>query len=988
MNRMQRLILSTLLLFAAGSFCVSAEAQGAQRQATALGNASSVARILAYAQVKVCSYNSSNPTACTSTVTLYKDPAMTVPYSTNPIQADKNGNYSYWVTAGNYVEQMCATGTSCQTQVVTLGGAGGGTVTVTPNQGVASNGSGTIVSAPEVGWSTDGSGNTTQAWVEDLNRGLFDARRPRVEKIDGNNTVVTLASNPALALQEVANEMNCFVSRNHRAATIFIPPGKFQVGVTAAPTLTFGPGMNVIGTAGGTIGVGGSNNEGGTIFTSPFTDSGIFRVDDPQTSTCADGTTATNSFDGGNVENIQVQGTVNTGGAQSPGSPYTGNAGPHQTGIFIGLAHGTGRNLRAAYTGGTGIDANGQDSDFYDLWAFDTQAWLRFDRGSGITYNPSTDGMHGGVENNSGDGRIHSVETYGTFNTPGTEFGHLCGLVVGGGGQLVDKAFVQIDEYGICIPSTAAHVLLTNVRSEGHAGPAIFAGSSSSVITHFQASQGCKFQAGVTARGYCDDVEDASASGGFWTAGDVFDNPPLGTSFRTGYVAAGQGSWVNVPAANGDQIDRSGAVALGAYPGVNMTTPEMDRAEFNGGSPLTGSSPDVGRYVHVLMQNGSSTNITSLTNERIGQHLYISLASANDILVAPESGGNFYSCTGHNIVGPSNSLEFFVFNTGSPVTIFAQANCQAVDQDFWQVNFANQATPSVQSLSMLDVIGTAQFRPSAVIGVPNITTAGSPGTFTYSYAYKAWVGGSFSFSQIATESVTPPATTGPLNNVKILVALPSGTTHYELYRQATTDPSFTPGLISQGDVATNGHPAVAQTLQIFDTNTAPINTNIIPSGFLGITTTGGLIIGRAAPTSATEPTQQGEVYISSGSGFAGAGVYVADATNHWTHFSLTGSSETVTFSATPTFSTATLQSYIVLTGNITSFTLAAGIDGQPKTLTFCQDATGGRTVASPANVHGFLTWSAPTASKCASQHFSYSVPQTAWLADSPGVINE
>jgi hypothetical protein len=99
------------------------------------------------------------------------------------------------------------------------------------------------------------------------------------------------------------------------------------------------------------------------------------------------------------------------------------------------------------------------------------------------------------------------------------------------------------------------------------------------------------------------------------------------------------------------------------------------------------------------------------------------------------------------------------------------------------------------------------------------------------------------------------------------------------------------------------------------------------------------------------------------------------------------SSETVASSATPTFSTATRASYNVLTGNVTSFTLAAGVDGQEKTLTFCQNATGGYTVAAPANMRGFFTVGT-MANKCSSQHFTYSAVQSAWLADSPGVTNE
>jgi hypothetical protein len=99
------------------------------------------------------------------------------------------------------------------------------------------------------------------------------------------------------------------------------------------------------------------------------------------------------------------------------------------------------------------------------------------------------------------------------------------------------------------------------------------------------------------------------------------------------------------------------------------------------------------------------------------------------------------------------------------------------------------------------------------------------------------------------------------------------------------------------------------------------------------------------------------------------------------------SSETVTYSATPTFSIGTRASILTLAGNVTSFTLAAGADGQEKTLEFCQNATGGYTAAAPANVRGFFTVGM-TASKCSSQHFTYSAGQATWLADSPGVVNE
>ena len=102
---------------------------------------------------------------------------------------------------------------------------------------------------------------------------------------------------------------------------------------------------------------------------------------------------------------------------------------------------------------------------------------------------------------------------------------------------------------------------------------------------------------------------------------------------------------------------------------------------------------------------------------------------------------------------------------------------------------------------------------------------------------------------------------------------------------------------------------------------------------------------------------------------------------------LVASEEYVASSATPTFSINYRESTTLLTANITSFTLAAGTAGQEKTLTFCQNTTGGFTVTPPSNVRGFFTVGT-TLSTCSSQHFTYNTTQTAWLADSPGVINQ
>ena len=80
------------------------------------------------------------------------------------------------------------------------------------------------------------------------------------------------------------------------------------------------------------------------------------------------------------------------------------------------------------------------------------------------------------------------------------------------------------------------------------------------------------------------------------------------------------------------------------------------------------------------------------------------------------------------------------------------------------------------------------------------------------------------------------------------------------------------------------------------------------------------------------------------------------------------------------------QSYIALTAN-TTFTIAAGLDGQEITMVWAQNAATAYTVTAPSNVKGFFTVGT-TLSKLNAQHFSYSTAAAAWIADSVGVTNE
>jgi hypothetical protein len=102
----------------------------------------------------------------------------------------------------------------------------------------------------------------------------------------------------------------------------------------------------------------------------------------------------------------------------------------------------------------------------------------------------------------------------------------------------------------------------------------------------------------------------------------------------------------------------------------------------------------------------------------------------------------------------------------------------------------------------------------------------------------------------------------------------------------------------------------------------------------------------------------------------------------------TGNAEVVAFSATPTFSTSYSVSRIVLTANITSFTLGSGIvDGQGKTLCFQQGSSSLYTVTPPANVHGFpnsASWTSNSAWNCAL--FNWDKTDSIWL--NPTAINQ
>lgn len=97
--------------------------------------------------------------------------------------------------------------------------------------------------------------------------------------------------------------------------------------------------------------------------------------------------------------------------------------------------------------------------------------------------------------------------------------------------------------------------------------------------------------------------------------------------------------------------------------------------------------------------------------------------------------------------------------------------------------------------------------------------------------------------------------------------------------------------------------------------------------------------------------------------------------------------QSIAWSTTPTFSVNGNANRIVLTGNVTSSTIAAGQDGQRMCMNLVQDATGGRTFVWPTNMLGAMTVGS-VAGKRNQQCFVYYSADSAWVAESAGVVNQ
>lgn len=84
-------------------------------------------------QIQTCAYNSASYTLglytgavpCSPSITTYADVALSVPNNI-PLLTDSQGNFTYWLTSGNYTECIIGPNVTSLCYAITLGGTGGG----------------------------------------------------------------------------------------------------------------------------------------------------------------------------------------------------------------------------------------------------------------------------------------------------------------------------------------------------------------------------------------------------------------------------------------------------------------------------------------------------------------------------------------------------------------------------------------------------------------------------------------------------------------------------------------------------------------------------------------------------------------------------------------------------------------------------------------------------------------------------------------------
>jgi hypothetical protein len=997
-------ILTSLFTFCALAASAFA-AQGSQRISTVVANVGSNARVLANAQITVCSYNASNPT-CTTPVIVYQDPLMTVPYAFT-FRADGNGNYSYWAAAGNYVEKVCATGAQCQTRVITLGGSGsgGGGTPAGPSFAIQFANNGVTAFQADGDFTIDptnhilntSAGNYIVGAANSMPRKVFDPMD--TNRLGGLAAALagTSGHTPTEVIQATLDYAECQTFPGSWSKVLL--PSGLNIPISQILVWTH---QELSGESESVHPFLGHNDN---------TKAMIMLHGAADTVTCPNlGPTPVTPGAPGNVviKNIGIGG-MNVSTSNDIGIRLEGTDGFQCVGCLVQNISG------GASFGGQGILLLGVSDKAKDLGYEDAQisGCLAYTNGvEPISHSPT--GQCGAVEDDVLDGELDNVYSSDgagflggpTVRGPGACYPNCAGFVFGGNNGYANGVFSQISDIGAILGGT--NVRFHNYRIDGTSKEGVRLSGGSNILEEFHVTAPCtsislqaNYNSGVATG--CFGLFTGTGSG--INAGNSFtdihinlNGGILGQSFAQAQFRDGVSFnaapnhydflGINVNPNNTGPNDWP----LFTNVGIAPSTPPVVAYSPNLVGTLTAAQGTANISGVSMLEINTSTPLTHVVGGIPGQivTIYANFGGPGTATINHNpsgTGGGIITCSKQPTTVSVTNGAIFQYSVNNLVEL----GCDTQLDHSW-INWFGNPTPSAPSF--IDFYGNIQARKSPAQFAPDFTNLhGSTTSGSACFVLESV------FSD-GSHVVSPQACT----SVNLAALTPGGIFASDLPQAA----AFNMYLVS--NTQANGVPLGkfgAGSFQGGSTFYWDGPTTIAAGGNGTVVAAGDnntgeywAVNGVLLSTSGTQPTcgaeYQGLQWIvrnaTTGDVYQicqqqAGGSFAWSSPGGGGPATIIASSETVTFSATPTFATTTRASIITLTGNITSFTLAAAADGQEKTLTFCQNGTGSFTVAPPTNVHGFMTVGT-TASKCNSQHYTYSVGQSAWLADSSGVINE
>ena len=483
--------------------------------------------------------------------------------------------------------------------------------------------SNSILPLPEEGYSTSG-GVTSKAWNEDKSLGQFDCRDP---KYSGG----CLGTTPGLAMQALANDVTCYQAMTGLHANVIFPPGTIPIGTPANPTLTFPTGAHYASAAPEPNGIS-------TTFQATYNGVLALHFMIATTATCSDGNVHTNAVTGGYYGGgIGVHGCAQGGCVNVPGdnNGYP-NGGQNQVGILIEDSGGQVDFLGSYFNGGDGVNIAGESTHVGTVWASGNMAWYYFGIPGLALYNPATDTFHCNIDLNSLDGTfVGPFETGGYLQTPGAEYGHVCGVFWGGGNSQMGPMFSNRDEIGLVRPFGNNNGRVLGGRIDAPMGEGIVSDGGGNSFTS---------------------IDNSSACSGFSTVGPGVVFGPWVSSYGSGMT---NGTYV-VPASSG-AATLTVTVSGGSLTGLTISNAGSG---YTGGPTFTmtgtGGTPAViGATVY--------THCTKLDEGASGSNSYVGVKNIFESFFGTDhsTGDIWTSATSANSIFDRTTVGNFQRVTGS-----------------------------------------------------------------------------------------------------------------------------------------------------------------------------------------------------------------------------------------------------------------------------------------------------------------------------------